>query len=74
MIEVIEKELFSSRNFGKYKKAWIVILQDLGGLYKVMTLISKTTFPFPVSKKRWRLESRFFERGLSCLYIIPKTP
>ena len=70
MIEVIEKELFSSKFSGEYKKSWIVMLQDLGGgLYKVMTLISKTTFLFPISKKRWRLERRFLREGCH-VYIL----
>lgn len=63
MIEVIEKVLLSSIKFGEYKKAWIVMLQDLGGSYKVIILLSKTAFPFPVSKKRWRLDSRFLREG-----------
>ena len=61
MIEVIEKEIFTYKR--EYKKAWVVILQDLGGLYKVITLLSKTTFSLPVSKKRWRLKSRFLREG-----------
>ena len=63
MIEVIEKGLFSKLCVREYKKVWVVILQDLGRLYKVMALVSKTTFPLPVSKKRWRLESRFLREG-----------
>ena len=66
MIEVIEKELFTSRK--SYKKGWAVILQDLGGLYRVMTLTSKTTFPLPVSKKKWGLGRRFLREG--CIVCI----
>jgi hypothetical protein len=74
MIEVIEKELFSLRLVGKYKKAWVVILQDLDRrLYRVITLLSKTTFPLPTSKKRWRLEKRFLREGCD-VHILTMEP